>query len=250
MRLSKTAPAALALAALCFAWAAPASEAELDPTAEDMVAVPAATLPMGCNPARDPSCSDGEQPQHAVDVAAFRIDRFEVTQADYARCLAAAACTEPAAGFDPEREPRRPVVEVTWEQAETYCVWAGKRLPSEAEWELAARGTDERIFPWGDEPPTCARAHTHDCGDGPADVGERPDGVSPFGVHDMAGNVDEWVADAWRSYAAPADSASSHERVARGGAWDAWHSRTTARSALDPAYHDAWLGFRCARSQP
>jgi formylglycine-generating enzyme required for sulfatase activity len=212
----------------------------------EMVSIPAATLAMGCDSARDPSCAPTEQPQHVVRVAAFRIDRTEVTQAEYFDCVTAGGCTRPAGGFDPSARPRAPVTHVTWEQAHAFCRWRGERLPTEAEWELAARGTDGRIYPWGDEHPTCDKAHTHSCGQQPADVGRRSSGASPFGVLDMAGNVDEWVEDVYIAYGDP-DARSSGERVARGGAYDAWHSRSTARNALQPHYRDALLGFRCAR---
>jgi iron(II)-dependent oxidoreductase len=213
---------------------------------DDMVAVPGARFEMGCDPERDPSCAPEERPAHALRVAAFRIDRTEVTQADYARCVGAKRCPRPR-GLDAKRHPRVPVTNVTWQEARTYCAWRGRRLPTEAEWELAARGTDGRVYPWGDDPPTCARAHTNDCGEGPRAVGDRRQGASPYGALDMAGNVDEWVEDPYRRYGAPT-SAPSTERVARGGAYDAWHSRSSARSALHPDHRDALVGFRCARS--
>ncbi|MHB8417255.1 MAG: formylglycine-generating enzyme family protein [Myxococcales bacterium] len=213
--------------------------------AQDSVEVPAAVLPMGCDPARDPGCNDDERPLHLVQVARFRIDRTEVTQAAYAACIAARACRPPAGPFEPAKRPRRPVTDVTWEQARDYCRWLGRRLPGEAEWELAARGTDGRLYPWGDAPPSCARAHTSDCGEDPADVGGRPAGASPYGVLDMAGNVDEWVEDPYRAYG-QAPTPASGQRVARGGAVDAWHSRSTCRNALAPSAHDGLLGFRCA----
>lgn len=212
-----------------------------------MISIAAATLRMGCDSARDSSCSPTEQPPHPVKVQGFRIDRTEVSQVEYAACIRSGRCTQPVSAFNPAQRPRRPVTQVTWAQARAFCRSNGKRLPTEAEWELAARGTDGRIYPWGDERPTCDKAHTHECGEQPADVGGRHAGASPFGVLDMAGNVDEWVEDRYVAYGTPhAPGSPSGERVARGGAYDAWHSRSTARNALQPDYHDTLLGFRCA----
>jgi serine/threonine-protein kinase len=211
----------------------------------DMVGVPAATFRMGCDPARDPSCADTERPAHSVTVQAFRIDRTEVTRGAYAACVAAGACT--AAAPSSGENDARPASDVSWAQARAFCRWAGRRLPSEAEWELAARGTDGRVYPWGDEVPTCERAHTTSCGPEPAAVGGRPLGASPYGALDMAGNVDEWVEDAYAPYDDPART--SEQRIARGGAYDHWHSRSTERNALAPSYHDALLGFRCAAGE-
>lgn len=214
-----------------------------------MVTIPAATVLMGCDVSRDAHCSPTERPAHRVQVARFRIDRTEVTERQYAACVAAGSCTAPRPAIDPERHPLRPVTGVTWYQARAFCAWSGKRLPTEKEWELAARGTDGRIYPWGDSPPTCERAHTSSCGETPADVGGRPAGASPFGVLDMAGNVDEWVEDRYAAYpGAPGASGPSKQRVVRGGAYDAWHVRSTARSALEPDYRGALVGFRCAAS--
>ncbi len=207
------------------------------------IEIPGAVLAMGCTPTRDPQCASTEQPVHAVRVARFRIDRSEVTERAYGACLAVGACPRPATAAGSVAHPARPVTHVTWAAARAFCAWRGARLPREAEWELAARGTDGRIYPWGDDAPSCERAYTSDCGAGPAEVGGRPRGASPFGVRDMAGNVDEWVEDEYRPYGG---GRPSGERVARGGAYDAWHSRSTARNALLPTYHDGLLGFRCA----
>src|SRR3990167_1409396 len=98
----------------------------------DMIAIGAATLEMGCDSARDSSCSPSEQPRHPVKVHGFRIDRTELTQAEYASCTRADRCTPPVRGFDPTQRPRRPVTHVSWEQARAFCRWRGKRLPTEA----------------------------------------------------------------------------------------------------------------------
>ncbi len=196
---------------------------------------------MGCD---SPACAPTERPATRVRVDTFRIDVTEVTQRAYAVCVEADECARPPRGFDPIARPHRPVVHVKWADAVAYCAFTHQRLPTEREWELAARGTDGRSYPWGDSKPDCQHAHTADCGEGPDDVGKRPLGASPYGVLDLAGNVDEWVADVYSTYGlAPV---GPMQRVARGGAYDAWHVRSTARSALDPEFRDATLGFRCA----
>ncbi len=240
MRAAQRFPRSLVIVLLALACA---TDRPPVPARPDAVEIPAAELLMGCVPSRDPQCAPTEQPAHRVSVARFMIDRDEVTAHAYAECVAARACTLHPSALAPDARARRPVGDVTWAEARAFCAWRRARLPSEQEWELAARGTDGRIYPWGDEPPTCDRAWTSACGAEPADVGGRPLGASPYGVRDMAGNVDEWVED---PYAAYSGGSASGERIARGGAYDAWHSRSSARNALSPDYHDALLGFRCA----
>jgi formylglycine-generating enzyme required for sulfatase activity len=239
-----------------------------------MVPVPAGAFVMGS------SGDDG--PQHRVTLSAFCLDRTEVTVKSYAACVIAKTCIAPHVEVSTlcnrDDRPDHPVVCVDWSQAAAYCTWRGARLPTEAEWEYAARGSDGRSYPWGNDAPTAKRVNAcgsecvafgkrvlgrdwvamYDGDDGwdtTAPVGSFPAGASPFGVLDMAGNVWEWTAD-WRAdyTAAPATNphgpATGTARVNRGGGWHghlAGDIRATARSSDDPALRSNSVGFRCAR---
>jgi len=171
-----------------------------------MSSVPATRFLMGCNESLDHKCFPSELPFHEAEVGAYSIDRHEVTWAAYRECIEAGACPSPKGAADRPgcREPESestPVTCVDWHAASAYCAWAGKRLPTEAEWELAARGKDARVYPWGNTVATCDLAVMADdakggCGSGePMPVCSRVAGSTTAGLCDMAGNVWEWTAD-------------------------------------------------------
>lgn len=210
---------------------------------------------MGCNEEVDDACDDDEKPQHVVTLADFEIDRTEVTQAQYSACVLDGACAAPACEWNCENTDY-PAVCVDWIAAQAYCAWAGKRLPSEAEWEKAARGTEGAKFPWGNDEPDCTLANFADCGGAVQAVGELPDGASPYGALDMSGNVVEMVADYYDAgyYGSSPDTdptgpASGERYGGRGGGYrsDADWQRSSKRDWYDPSDTSASLGFRCAR---
>lgn len=221
----------------------------------ETVDVPAATFEMGCNAMVDTDCKDDEQPPHSVMLDAFAIDRTEVSQAEYSACVAAGACAAPSCEWDCAKGDF-PAGCVDWAGAKAYCAWAQKRLPTEAEWELAARGTDGRKFPWGNDAATCDHVNMHGCGEAAAKVGSRPAGASPYGALDMAGNMVEMVEDWYdaKYYASspakdPKGPATGQHYVGRGGGFksEAVWQRTSARDWYDATDAGGSLGFRCAR---
>jgi hypothetical protein len=222
--------------------------------------VPAGVFWQGCNQAVDTDCSDSEKPYREVTLSAFEMDETEVTQGAYKNCVDGGSCRAPNCDWSTDsKRPTHPVVCVDWNDAKTYCEWAGKRLPTEAEWEKAARGTDGRVYPWGKEAPTCSLVNFSGCVETTKAVGSTPQGDSPYGLKDMAGNVWEWVADRYDGnyYASapatnPTGPSGGWSRVYRGGAFrvDARFVRASKRSATDPGLRSDGLGFRCARSVP
>lgn len=225
---------------------------------EDMVQIPAGPFTMGQDNSKPKN-----GPAHSVDLPAFEIDRFEVTNDEFARFVDEAGYTTYAEQNSTkswrdaaEGKGNHPVVYVTWDDALAYCEWAGKRLPTEAEWEKAARGEDGRAYPWGTS-FVAENGNFYEGGiRGTTAVGSFPAGASPYGVEDVAGNVREWTADYFQPYpgaAADADPFFGEEnRVNRGGGWfdgeDGELVTTYNRNAGPPgtsANDD--IGFRCAR---
>ena len=219
--------------------------------------IPAGTFTMGV---ADDAGAPDERPAHRVTLRAYCIDRTEMTVGTYVQCVTARACPRIEISAP---SPELPMAGIDWEQATSVCRFLGGRLPTEAEWERAARGTDGRRYPWGEEPPSgCAKldwtslATGGACnGVGPSVVGSFPEGASPEGVLDLAGNVWEWTADWYqRTYDAteatdPVGPPEGSARVTRGGGWNndqADRFRTTWREGQHPAFHDYDLGARCA----
>lgn len=207
-------------------------------------------------PKCDKRIFEPETPEHMVWVDSFYIDRYNITNRQYLECVQDRECTRPKRTLfleDPQFADF-PVVFVDWHQAYNYCSWAGGRLPTEAEWELAARGTDEFRFPWGyefDEKRAVWNAKQ------PQPVGGRKSGASTFGIQDMAGNVWDWVQD-WfdpryyqRSpYANPRGPDNGRHRVFRGGSWSSdspVYLRSTIRNHNRPSRWSPFIGIRCAK---
>jgi formylglycine-generating enzyme required for sulfatase activity len=221
----------------------------------DTVAVAAGNFIIGCNASVDTDCLADEKPMHTVTLSAFAIERTEVTQNQYSTCVAAGACSPPSCGWVCA-EGDHPAGCIEWAQAKAYCAWVAGRLPTEAEWEAAARGADGRKYPWGNEEPDCTRVAMAGCSTSSDPVGQHPTGASPFGALDMAGNVVEMVADWYDSSyyqvsptVDPTGPASGTRYGGRGGGYlsvAVWQ-RTSARDVYDLTDSAKSLGFRCAR---
>ncbi len=240
-----------------------------------MIQIPTGCFRMGME-AQDPD----EVPVHKVCLSSYWMDRTEVSVAQYAKCVRAGRCDTPTAFSTSEKwrtkctwraagREQHPVNCLTWHKARAYCSWAGKRLPTEAEWEYAARGSDGRVFPWGSKQPSCDLAVMGNraglgCGRNTTwPVGSKPAGASAFGLLDMAGNVWEWMEDCWYKDAYtrcatgckdPVMRCSDNtKRVIRGASWKyppkkSKSFRTTLRGFYKPRSRGQGIGFRCARS--
>lgn len=238
---------------------------------DDMVLVPAGEFMMGCSPDKDPVCKFVKtEKRHKVYLDAYMIDKHEVTFEEYQKCIDKGKCTPLATGggmnFGWPGVDKFPVNGVTWYQAKKYCESIGKRLPTEAEWEKAARGTDERTFPWGNEEPTWDHAVMDKpnaghlgCDTGNVmNVGSKPKGASPYGALDMAGNVWEWTADWYQDdyYSQspeknPQGPASGKLKTTRGGDFfsrNGFEVRSTSRFPYYPGNISPAIGFRCVKS--
>jgi len=242
----------------------------------EKIYIPAGEFTMGSSDAYSDT-----QPIHMVTLDAYYMDKFEVNNAQYARCVAEGACLEPASFISSTRSnyygnsdyANYPVVNVNWYQAQAYCAWAGGSLPTEAQWEKAARGQYSYIYPWGNEfdgrrlnycDRNCQGVQPDDrFDDGYADtspVGHYQDGLSPYGVMDMAGNVFEWVADwyqadyyssmmVWNNPTGPLGGTA--EKVLRGGSFEFGDqlALTFVRFLYDPEKSNPSIGFRCVTAE-
>jgi formylglycine-generating enzyme required for sulfatase activity len=233
---------------------------EKDPV--EMVIIPAGPFIRGSAPGEGRL---DEQPRRKIYLNTFAIDKYEVSNGHYMKFLDETLHKPPLNVFaerpfnEEEGIADLPVVQVTWHDAVDYCFWAGKRLPTEAEWEKAARGTDGRLFPWGDETPTPQRANFEKDWEGKktfVEVPALPEGQSPSGLFNLSGNVREWVQD-W--YDAEYYSSSPDKnpkgpeigilKVLRGGSWRSFDTdvRATSRGKGGFALKTHGIGFRCAR---
>jgi formylglycine-generating enzyme required for sulfatase activity len=207
----------------------------------------------------------GVMPPHPVQLRSFWIDRIEVTNAQYAHCVMERVCQPPvrvSSYSRPEyfRNPKYdsyPVIYVTWNDADSFCRWADGRLPTEAEWERAARGLDRRYYPWGNAAPEPSRLNFDFSFGDTSPAGSFPFGASPYGVLDMAGNIAEWVADwfqldyyATSPISDPTGPVATKSHVVRGGSWpdDPNVVRSDLRVGYLPDSAFVNIGFRCAES--
>ncbi len=233
-------------------------------SSQEMVLIPAGEFIMG---SEEGIGKKDEHPAHKVYLDAYYIDRYEVTGKQFEAYLQANPKQHPTITGWYGRKVRpdmtnRPVFGLTWKRCRNYCVWREKRLPTEAEWERAAKGKESRIYPWGDEPPTPARANFNRCcfimkGMVLTEAGDLPQGKTPEGVFDLAGNVAEWVHDWYdKNYYKvspdknPQGPAKGKYHTIRGGAWNSFsgYLRSSSRYGYNDANDFYGIGCRCARS--
>jgi formylglycine-generating enzyme required for sulfatase activity len=216
---------------------------------QGMVSIPGGEFLMG----RDDG-NDYERPAHLVRVEPFHIDKHEVTNEQYAQFVRQTRRNPPVHWRDGQYdvgEATLPVVNVSWNEGRAYCEWANKRLPAEIEWEFAARGKDNRLYPYGNEwKPRFSNARETGL-DKPQAVGSYPDGLSPFGIADMAGNVAEWTETEYLPYPGSAVKKDEGNRIIRGGGFKVPAKEQTATDRFfdRPTVTYDFVGFRCAKSQ-
>ena len=226
----------------------------------EMVFIPEGTFIMGSD---ESSALTSSRPAHEVDLKAYWIDRYEVSNGQFKKCVLSGYCYVPRDTgsatredyFQNEEYDNYPVIHVDWNQANAYCSWAGKRLPTEAEWEKAARGTGGSLLPWGNSLPDELPMQVNQFGTGDTvPVDSFPEGASPYGVYNMAGNVWEWTSDQFDRYyytKSPAQNPRSvtggNDYVIRGYSWAYPFSRfdITDRNSAYILTHTHDLGFRC-----
>lgn len=226
------------------------------PLQEEMVTVPAGEFVRGYD-----GGGFDEKPQSLVMLDAYWIDRYEVTYGDYMAFVEATGHRKPISRyvkhFDKLSAPTQPAVYVSWEDADEYCRYRGARLPTEAEWEKAARGPDGLLWPWGNQDkPGAANTGNPDPYEFPTPAASFSKDKSPYGVYDLAGNVMEWVSDWYRedayvtSSANPQGPAGGSYKVIRGASWGTvgTETRLTVRLKMVPDFRDTTIGFRCAKS--
>jgi formylglycine-generating enzyme required for sulfatase activity len=224
---------------------------------EDMVLIPAGRFIRGYN-----GGGFDEKPEASVMLDAYWVDRYEVTYANYLAFVTTTGHRKPISRyvkhFDKLSGATQPAVYVSWEDADEYCRYRGARLPTEAEWEKAARGPDGLLWPWGNKDERAwANTGNPDPVEFTAPVGSFPRDRSPYGVYDMAGNIMEWVADWYQEdvykdtkQANPQGATTGTYKVIRGSSWGTFgkETRLTIRLKMTPDFRDTTIGFRCAKS--
>jgi len=236
----------------------------LIPSTIEMILIPGGTFKMGTD-----NIGSGEKPVHTVTLSGFRISKSEITVSQYRACVDAGACSQPDTGYycnwGKKDRGDHPINCVNWNQSQAFCKWAGGRLPTEAEWEYAARSDDERKYPWGNQEASCKFAVMCDgvtkenkstifsgCGrDGTWSVCSKPAGNSKSGLCDMAGNVWEWVSDWYGDYPStpqknPKGPVKGELKVLRGGSWNSMpkNCQSAVRNGYLPDIQNYDAGFR------